>query len=190
MEIEAPDSEDPGQMVCLWKKVCDLVELLEPVVTGLASFEVVLQDANAARWSSEGTFQQSRSDDPDRFNGDHIADYDDDCEVILTPFCHLGNIQKASVRTTEIEGWEDIDHFFANMEKAMQQREPFGTVLDGPWRSDNVVQSRQDTYTLQLDDALDNLKGDTAMMMRLDRFSLWYTGNGFQGESKYVNKLE
>jgi hypothetical protein len=183
IEIKAPAWEDPGQIVCLWKKVTDLVDFLSQV-GGLPDVEVHLQDSERAKWSTEGKPQQCIPQ-YNLFPGyDH---YEVDFEAILLPFCRLRNVPTASVHTTEnIKGSGNL---IENYALTMMMEEPFGKALDDSVWSDDYTQQCLDTIHFQFDDALDDLPGYTARMMRLDRFSSWYTDE-LHSESKYLRELE
>jgi hypothetical protein len=64
---------------------------------------------------------------------------------------------------------------------------PGWTLID-PWNDKNL-QGDQDQIFMDLDIELDLLPGITANMMRLERFSAWYT-DGLGSESKYQRELE
>ena len=70
------------------------------------------------------------------------------------------------------------------------QKEIFGTWLnaDDQW-DDKSLQDDQDQMFMDVDIELDMLPGITANMMRLERFSSWYT-DGSGSESKYERELE
>jgi hypothetical protein len=49
VEVEAPDSTDPGQMICLWKKAVSLVDLLLQV-DDLPDLETHFTDSKPWNW--------------------------------------------------------------------------------------------------------------------------------------------
>ena len=70
--------------------------------------------------------------------------------------------------------------------------QPYGTSLDaqeGNFYGDDTIQKRLDKSFSNLDRALDTLRGRTADMLRLRRFSRWYDDNHF-GKSRYMDELE
>jgi hypothetical protein len=85
VEVEAPDSTDPGQMICLWKKTVCLVDLLSQV-DGLPDLEIHLTDSKPSKgseeskWSTDGIAQQSI---PYNRNDDFYDEYNMDFKVIL-----------------------------------------------------------------------------------------------------------
>lgn len=66
INIEAPDSTDPGQLICLYQKCRDLVALLECAQQGLPDLEINLLDSALVKWSEEGKPKRSVSIDPKR----------------------------------------------------------------------------------------------------------------------------
>ncbi|KAL8881613.1 MAG: hypothetical protein Q9198_001216 [Flavoplaca austrocitrina] len=66
INIAAPDTADPGQLICLYKKCVDLAALLEHAKHGLPDMEINLLDSAFAKWSSGNNRQPSISIDPER----------------------------------------------------------------------------------------------------------------------------
>src|SRR5271168_1559746 len=68
-------------------------------------------------------------------------------------------------------------------------KEPFGCyIAEGEWSIDSTQKSLDKNF-LQFDNALDDLPGPTACMLRLERFSSWFE-DGLHSESKYLDELE
>jgi len=189
VELEAPDATDPGQMICLWKKVISLTGMLSEV-NGLPDLEIHLVDAEPlksseeSKWSTDGIAQQSIPCDR---NHEYYDEYDEDFEAILQPFCRLRNARSASVHVaTKINA---VSHLLENIAAFMILKEPFGCyIAEGEW-SDNSTQKSLDRNFLQFDNALDDLPGTTARMLRLERFSSWFE-DGLHSKSKYLDELE
>lgn len=198
VEIDAPCRFDPGQIVCLWKKCLDLAALLEQAERGLPNLEIHLKDSESAKWSVDSEPQMSVAVDrvksyPPR---DAITDRSNeqtdiknaDYEFALIPFHRLRNVQTAKVY---LPGDMVCNNEYAyNTETILTEKEPFGTWLkaDDPW-NDQRVQADQDQIFMDLDVELDLLPGITANMLRLERFSSWYT-NGLDSASRYENELQ
>ena len=182
VEIHAPHRRDPGQVVCLWKKCLDLARLLEQANHGLPNVEIHLKDSTWAKWSVDGKPQKSLA--VDCINGE---DNDEDYEIVLTAFYRLRNVQTAKVYLPEDMVYNNYTY---NIGIVLEQEEAFGTSLDAddPW-NDKILQKDQDQMFMDLDVELDLLPGNTANMMRLERFSSWYT-DGLDSESKYERELE
>jgi hypothetical protein len=184
VEIQAPDEDDPGQIICLWKKVLDLAYLFRAVCLrhSLPAFEVVLLDTDHAHWfkSIHGKITQPQSSIP----------IQEDYEVILKPFCRLREVREAFIiqpKQAPDDGW--LQDFF-EVEEIMESQEPFGALgacnSRDPW-SDNMNIRDQDTCWNRFDEALDDLEGPTAWILRLDRFASWYT-KGIVSDSEYVDE--
>lgn len=198
VEIDAPCCRDPGQIACLWKKCLVLVALLEQADRGFPNLEIHLKDSISAKWSVDGEPQKSvavdrvRSNPPRDSDTDRVNEQSDitdpDYVIALTPFHRLRDAQTAKVYLPD-----DMvcDNDFAyNMETVLVQKEAFGTWLDPDDRwNDKSLQGDQDQVFMDLDVELDLLPGITANMMRLDRFSSWYT-DALGSESKYERELE
>ncbi|MCJ1387661.1 hypothetical protein MMC18_000504 [Xylographa bjoerkii] len=198
VEIGAPCRRDPGQIVCLWKKCLDLVGLLEQADHGVSSLEIYLKDSTLAKWSVDGEPQKSaavdrvRSDPPrnsitDRSN-EQTDILNEDYVIALTAFQRLRNVQRPKVYLPETIVWDDA--FACNIESVMVKKGSFGTWLDADdaW-DEKSIQDEIDQTFMDLDLELDLLPGITASMMRLERFSSWYT-DGLGSESKYERELE
>jgi hypothetical protein len=66
---------------------------------------------------------------------------------------------------------------------------PFGLLRAEEGWSNYSTQKSLDTNFLRFDNALDDLPGPTARMLRLERFSSWFE-DGLRSESKYLYELE
>lgn len=204
VEIDAPCRTDPGQLVCLWKKCLDLTRLLENAARGLPNLEIHLKDSRLAKWSVRGEPQMSVSYDraydrelcyppwaiyPDtRYMWNQTIIDDPDFEIVLSPFHRLRNVQMVKIYLPEdMVCNSDVAY---GLETVLVKKEAFGTSLDAddPW-NDKELQGDQDQIFMDLDMELDLLPGKTANMMRLERFSSWYT-DGLGSESKYESELE
>ena len=82
INIAAPDTADPGQLICLYKKCVDLAALLENAKHGLPDMEINLLDSAFAKWSSGNNRQPtSISIDPER----HFPYYEFDWKSFRIP---------------------------------------------------------------------------------------------------------
>lgn len=106
---------------------------------------------------------------------------------MLTAFQRLRNARTAKIYLPE-DMWCD-DYLAINTEDVLVEK-PSGPEKDAtdPWSSINL-QIDQDKISMNLDIELDVLPGSTARMMRLERFSSWFT-DGLDSESKYERELE
>ncbi len=191
VEVGAPDPTDPGQMICLWKKAGSLADLLSQGVDGLPDLDIHLVNSQPSegssgesRWSTAGIAQQSIPCDR---NHEYYDEYDEDFEAILQPFCRLRNARSASVQVaTEIDA---VGYLLENTAAFMVLDKPFGCHgAEGEW-SDDSTQGSLNRNFLRFDNALDDLPGPTARMLRLERFSSWFEERLY-GESKHLDELE
>jgi len=58
IKISAPDPTDKGQIICLYKKVRGLVDLIEHV-NGIQSLEIYFEDTDEAKWFKQREPQKS-----------------------------------------------------------------------------------------------------------------------------------
>ncbi len=183
VNIDAPNRDDPGQLVCLQKKCLHLAELLERAQHGLPHLEFHLTTSQSGEWGSENEPQRSIAPFGD-------AMLDDDYEILLHAFCRLRNARSANICVPA--GYNNRRYFVDDVAESLTWKEPFGTVLS-PWDpniwNDEELQEETHNISMGLDLSLDLLPGHTANMMRLDRFSQWYTEK-FGGESKYEREYE
>lgn len=196
INIEAPDKTDPGQIVCLHKKCVDLATLLENAKQDLPHVEINLLESTSAQWHSGDKPQKSIYLDrqmhyPPKFIDPYKEESfneHEDYVIVLYPFSRLRNARSAEVcRPTALK---DDNDFGKSIARNIEETEPVGTYLnpDDPW-DDGVIQREVDQIYMDLDLDLDLLDGPTAAMMRLDRFSSWYTDK-FGGDSHYEQENE
>ncbi|MCJ1380107.1 hypothetical protein MMC17_003210 [Xylographa soralifera] len=188
-------SQRSSQIVCIWKKCLDLVELLEHANHGLPNLEIHLQDSEKAKWSVDGEPQRSVAVDRakrypprdsviDRSN-EQTDNESEDYAIALTAFERLRSVKTAKIFLPDDIVCVTKKHLAHNIETILVEKESFGTSLnaDDPW-NDESIQEDLDQMFMDLDLELDMLPGFTASMMRLERFSSWYT-EGLGSDSKY-----
>jgi hypothetical protein len=103
-----------------------------------------------------------------------------DYQTILEPFYLLHDIPEATVHVPD-----EIAAHLTSSEMMVD----FGSSQESALWDKDLVQRSLDLNFLQHDRALDRLWGPTASMMRLHRFSTWFT-NDLGSESKYLNEIE
>lgn len=198
INIEAPDRRDPGQIICLHRKCGALAALLGNAKHGLPDIELHLLDSTSAKWSLKGKPQQSVAVDRERRYPpqDAIIDrtnevasmFEDDIEIVLFAFSRIRNARSFKILIpADVHG---DDSFINYMAELMMKRDPVGSYLvpiDGG--NNAAIQRAYDEISMNLDVELDILPGITASMLRLDRFSSWYTDK-LGGESKYERECE
>ncbi|KAL8907230.1 MAG: hypothetical protein Q9207_001531 [Kuettlingeria erythrocarpa] len=179
IDVGAPDHNDPGQVFCLYKKCLDLATMLEHAENDLLNLEINLLDSEQARWTWNRQLQSSIIQHP-------IEVY----ELVLSAFSRLRNVKSAKFRIPV--QLDPSNHLIENMEAKLELEGPFGSNVapdgDEEW-DDRDIQTEKDLLFMKVDLELDFLHGHTANMMRLDRFSFWYTDK-IGGESKYESEYE
>ncbi|KAL8798673.1 MAG: hypothetical protein Q9182_006484 [Xanthomendoza sp. 2 TL-2023] len=217
ININAPDTTDPGQLVCLFLKCRDLAALLEHAKQGLPDLVIKFLDSVSAKWPERDNQQQSISIDPKRHYPplrrnpdlspearDRFYDYyeridwtlDPDSEETPNEFQDSNFITRTFLRLRNVRSARIIvplqcgGFWSPDDSGVLQRKEPMGFNQDpeGLW-SDASIQEDMDDMYLQIDLDLDLLPGPTANMMRLHRFSSWYRDQ-FRGESRYEKEYE
>lgn len=194
INIEAPDwVEDPGQIVNLYTKCVDLASLLGNARKGLPDIEINLLDSPLATWRFDGpsfSIIEYRLREHYAYRPARDAEYgsDDDfhfdnIEIVIHAFCRLRNAKSANLHRPWIKSH---DHTKDDELIALTLPEAFNVDLDSDDRDD---QRKLDEIFIGLDLALDLLPGNTANMLRLDRFSSWYVDK-VRCESHYEKELE
>ncbi|KAL8734557.1 MAG: hypothetical protein Q9166_001457 [cf. Caloplaca sp. 2 TL-2023] len=204
------------RLTYLYKKGLDLAALLGNAKQGLPNLEINLVDSASAKWSSRGGPQRSvftnpkrhylslfRTLDPYEDEGRRLwrlvqflenpertwtldqdeegtGNTDDDDHIVLKTFIHLRNARSARIS----ESGDRRDNLFHNVAKTLRTY----TNSDDAWNDAGIQEDTDDIY-VQMDLDVDLLLGPTASMMRLDRFSSWYT-DMFRAESKYKKEFE
>ena len=195
INIDAPDDDwqDLGQIVCLYKKCADLASLLEHATKGLPDIDINLLESPPAKWGDSlnlrsqiddesGLHYVHKFDDREEYGGSK-GDFWDDAELVLHTFCRLRNARSANVY---VPATTSGDYPYNEDLIALRIPEPFNTDL----HSDDFDDQRVlDGLFIGLDHILDVLPGDTANMLRLDRFASWYSDES-ETESKYEKELE
>lgn len=184
---------DPGQIVCLWAKCLSLARFFESFDRKFSNVKIHLKDTESANWSANGTPQKSVTvrriwSDPPRASVTHWLNQQtntflEDYRIVLTAFYRSCNVRNARVYLPENMACDDKIAYVAVMELALMLKDSTGALLDvkDPWCLENLQKS-QDQLFMDLDRELDLLPGTTANMMRLERFSSWYS-DGFGSNS-------
>lgn len=204
--INAPDQGNTAQFLTLFKHTRELAALLEQA-EGLPQFTIRLCDTESGQWSQDGKPQKTIS------MGCFTPIFEPDYRPVLLQFARLRSIQKVTVQIANRFPVLDRDvSWLENMIDVLNRKEPFGsfkTEEDDPWWDkafqesscylclydetfdeywdDEVIQRRLNNLYYEYESVLDVLPGQTADMMRLERFMYWYNSTG---ESEYVNNWE
>jgi hypothetical protein len=120
-EIQAPDRKDPGQVILLWTRIYDLLNLLSKVEE-FPNIELCLRETHA-KWSTNGTPNRSVPFDSNHPDEDS---YPPDFEVILLPFCQLRNVR--STRIISPKRFRPKGRLLHDIARRMEAKESFGKV--------------------------------------------------------------
>ena len=187
--IGAPSWQDRGQLLYLWSRATELVELLEHA-DGLPDLHIQLSLCSGRqRWLLDGTLGR-RLDIRGR-NADTGVRYHDH-EVVILPFCRLRGVKSLKINFIEPIQKVDLDHFdkfVAQVRTVMTRKELFGEFKDTVEWNDSNIQKMLDVLWMVSDFAIDHMQDRPARLLRIERFASWYS-EGLGSESKYVNKLE
>lgn len=198
-DIKAPNRRDPAQVFCLFKKCTDLVTLLQSAKRALPDMALRLSDSTPdAKWTVDGAPQKSVAcDRPRSFpivdkiidrQDDQAFIYCDDSQIVLCAFLPLRNVRSAQIFLPN--DMERQEPFLNSLEDVWTDEGPFGTYLDPDYGwNDTKLQERLDLIFTDLDLELDMLPGETANMLRLERFAAWYTDEA-GGKSPYERDYE
>ncbi|KAL5331954.1 hypothetical protein ACEPPN_001495 [Leptodophora sp. 'Broadleaf-Isolate-01'] len=182
VSINAPETGNLIQLISLSNHVRDLVHLLEQS-NGLPSLEIHLLDSQSpsGKWAkADGTPKNTVT------RGLAWNTVSSDYETVLLPFCRLRGVPQVHVHVPEDLTSEE--NMFKNIEKVLGRTSLFGSVLgDENYWDDNNIQEMLDDKFIDLETELDELLGEDANMMRLERFMFWYNDDGI---SEYVKKWE
>lgn len=199
INITAPDGRDPGQIVCLWKKCLDLGELLGKSFGGRRNIEILLENRKDLQWFQDGLPQMSVSATRNRCKcspqdgqidrPDKTFIQKDDIRIVLTAFQHLRNIKEIKICPPQ-DKRRSFKDYTNHLENLLMQKEVFRTLVGPPnSRNEPIFQQKRDDLSMNLDRELDFLPGETAEIMRSDRFGSWYS-NGLGRKPSYEDELE
>ena len=161
IEIEAPDREDGGQIICLFRKVRDLVQMLGGNCLCAREVEIKFKDGEKGKWFIDG--EPTATDLGDDETCPHLS--------ILLPFLQLRNLNRLEVGIPEEA---NLEAYHLQTIQGLEVMIQNATLFDEDGRSDDG----SDASTLSImtknhfscEQALVRLKGWTAMMLRLEQF--------------------
>ena len=160
--IEALRSEDPGQVICIFKKCTSLAKMLETAQSyrdGLPDIEISLMNSHpeANLWTSNG--QPHRT----------ISNIWNDMQIVTLPFACLRGARSASIKYLK---HKPNSYYIDNIAKLMQRKAPFGTFAapGNPWNDTTILKKLNEIF-MQIERRLDDSRGETANMLRLELFA-------------------
>ncbi|KAK5944878.1 hypothetical protein PMZ80_002080 [Knufia obscura] len=191
IEIEAAAAEDPGQILCLWRKCRTLVHFLTlRSRRGLPHIEIHLRDSKAASWCYDDRPEQSLTVGDDDYYRDYL--------IALMPFWTLRHARSSKVVLPDVFALHKVDtaiRFARSTANLVQAKTAFaplpGDDDEDEW-SDTSIQEELDDLFVMLENEMDVLQSPTANMLRLERFARWYRNETdfLCGKSEYEEELE
>ncbi|OJJ48233.1 hypothetical protein ASPZODRAFT_130190 [Penicilliopsis zonata CBS 506.65] len=184
ISLLAPDPHDPGQLLCLWRKVNRLVKFLQGIrVSCIKKMTVSFLSHENSAWYDEKTEAATSSmceglpKAATSRMGEELFEALQDYRVLFAPFVRLRNIKDLEVRTgsTQLEGavdWNMIQEVVCIIKERFGHGFP-STKTNQEMHDDSEFMDGYRFLAYILEDALDHLGGWTAAMLRLERESQW-----------------
>jgi hypothetical protein len=191
--IWAPHRKFSAQIICLYKKVRALVEILRRA-KGFLSLWVVFSHLKNTSWFDDAQPQCSIENKADllQYEGE-LRGAKWDYEFIFPLFLQIRNVKMARMCCTEMfEGKREnrtMNGSFRNSERIMRKTTPYGSRAEKDRYYGRRIEEHLDLLFMMVERILDNLPSKTANMLRLERFSSWYTDK-LHGNSPYENELK
>ncbi|KAJ5237679.1 hypothetical protein N7489_007770 [Penicillium chrysogenum] len=169
VNISPPPQEDPGQVVQIWQKVNQLIDALNTAPSAPSVWVSLLED-----WSRDEKPQESIT---------YTNGYRPDHDIAIIPFVRLSNwyyrippAYSATIATERDLREESRSLLYKNENDCPCNGWCFITTAPRDWLIDTRI---------FLDTKLDDIPGETAAVLRLERFRTW--GPGY--EKQFVTDL-
>ncbi|PSS16558.1 hypothetical protein M430DRAFT_42570 [Amorphotheca resinae ATCC 22711] len=189
--IWAPHRKDSAQILCLYKKVRALVEILKGA-KGCLSLWVVFGHTKNTSWFDNAQPQCSIKIEADLLALLPWTRAKWDYEFIFPLFLQIRNVKMARMYSTEMfEGKQEnrmMGETFMKAQRIMRKTTPYGSGA-ADWYDGKRIEEYLNHLFMMVERKLDLLPSKTANMLRLDRFSSWYTDK-LHGNSPYENELK
>ncbi|CAG8983630.1 hypothetical protein HYALB_00004060 [Hymenoscyphus albidus] len=195
IEIEAPSSDD-GELICVYKRTRDLIELIERPGRNFKNIEILLKDTEETQW-----FRGRRIPEITEVGSDILGSEGEEIphfEVILDLFNRLRNFNSAKVHTTQSPLRSGLGAPFERLQNViLVEPTPFGYFKKRTQSfdiDDKVTRQRLGDRYLMMERFLDNVpqavegRSSTANCLRLERFASWYS-DFLHGHSKYETDI-
>ncbi len=184
--IWAPNRKGGAQIICLYKKVRALVEILKKA-KGFLSLSVFFRYKKNTSWFGGAQPQCSIGNKADLLpwgGGSPRGKWD--FEFIFPLFLQIRNAKKAEMYSEEIiDGQRESLIMVQEFMKA--QRIMMRTAKPNRYYG-NQIDKHLDLLFMMVERILDVMPTKTARMLRLERFSSWYTDK-LHGNSPYENEI-
>ena len=193
----APHREDSAQIICLYKKVRALVEILKGAKECL-SLRVVFRHAKNTSWFDGAQPQCSIENKADLLldflpRGGEIRGAKWDYEFIFLLFLQIRNVKMARMYSREMfEGKREnlmMGETFMKVQRIMRKTIPYESWAEPIRYYGRQIEEHLDLLFVMVERILDLLPLETGNMLRLDRFSSWYTDK-LHGNSPYENEVK
>lgn len=189
--IEPPDPDDPGQLICLWERLQQLVRFLAKLKHPIAHLAIYLLQPDT--WIRGKRKPRLGLSLPTPHPGDYRLSFvKSDVEVVLFPFFGLQNVRDASIYTSD--ELQDLPsprfstkrQWFLHLSEIILPDENPSTTAR--------YQKLTEILNFYLQYRLDSLPGITASLLRVERFAHWaqrnYEDNILQAIKRYPVELE
>ncbi|KAL3424173.1 hypothetical protein PVAG01_03454 [Phlyctema vagabunda] len=177
----APSNKDRAQILCLYKKVHALVEMLREA-EGFRSLKLIFAQTENTSWFDDCQPLYSIQSNEKR-----------DYEYILPLFYQLRNVKMARAYSMEmLQGKQKnlkMHKLLAIAEAVMEMKTPYGLPKEQVTKNDKLIEEALNNLFLLVERMVDLVPSETANMLRLERFSSWYTDK-LHGDSPYEEELE
>ncbi|KAL1961880.1 hypothetical protein VTN77DRAFT_960 [Rasamsonia byssochlamydoides] len=199
----APDPKDPGQLTCLWQKVNELIRFLQEM-DSIGCLTIRLEDTETTAWldRDKGKPTVSIHEPHDRRLWVDKPYYPNtDFEVVLLPFHCLDNIKEIEIYASDefeempagsfLTFHDSLVSIAAQIWRKSDYYPRYSSTTTDEDRDANqrdVDEFRCRYVTRLLDWKLNRLGGNTADMLRLERFSRWFAENCVGGYADYEEK--
>ncbi|KAJ9501609.1 hypothetical protein H2202_002571 [Exophiala xenobiotica] len=207
--VDAPDVNDPGQLVRGWLQSNGLVRGLFPrwadpsswprteadivipkgrSTSRLPPVTIQVRDRETAKWHVGGLWNQSvpsydRWDPVTKTSSFHHSDprsYSD-VAIILRSFSQIRNTEILAIELPhDAPSTESMDDFTNELTSSCIQKRSFGLDLREEKWNDGDELGFEDAFHVWLDYLLDDLNGPAAAFLRRDRFKLWCSAYEYQ----------
>ncbi|CAI7576677.1 unnamed protein product [Penicillium glandicola] len=170
VNIVPPQQEDPGQIVQIWQKVNQLVDILKTMSSPPSVWVSLLED-----WSRDDKPQESVA---------YTNGYRPDHDIAIIPFTRLSNwcYQIPPAYSATIMTEQELPE----KSQSLLYKHGNGFTLN-EWRCIATAPKNWLTHTrIFLDRKLDDIPGKTAGALRLKRFQNWFQDNW---ESEYEKEF-
>ncbi|KAE8444791.1 hypothetical protein EG329_014251 [Mollisiaceae sp. DMI_Dod_QoI] len=188
--IWAPSKKARAQILCLYRKVRALVEIPKEA-KGFLSLWMVFAHTKHTSWFDDGQPQCSIENKVDYLPwGREISGAKWDYEFIYPLFLQIRNVKMARMYSTELFDVERKTlQGFLKAQTVMSKTITYGSQAEPILYFGKRIEEHLDLLFMMVECILDRLPTKTANMLRLDRFSSWYTDK-LHGNSPYENELK